>query len=117
MGLGDEVAQSLGLPVRKMRLLLLGIASLLAGAAVSFSGLLGFVGLLIPHMVRKLTGHEHRWLIPLSMLGGAVFVLLCDTAARTLFAPYELPVGILLSLIGGPFFLYLLLRHRKGGRS
>lgn len=117
LGLGDEVAQSLGLRVRRMRLLLLGLASLLAGAAVSFSGLLGFVGLLIPHMVRKWTGNEHRFLLPLSMLGGALFVLLCDTGARTLFAPYELPVGILLSLIGGPFFLCLLLKHRKGGRA
>ncbi|MBQ8536614.1 MAG: iron ABC transporter permease [Clostridia bacterium] len=117
MTLGDEVAQSLGLRVRRMRLVLLGLASLLAGAAVSFSGLLGFVGLLVPHIIRKWTGAEHRYLLPLSMLGGAVFVVLCDTAARTLFAPYELPVGILLSLIGGPFFLYLLLKHRKGGRT
>jgi len=116
LGLGDEVAASLGLRVRRMRLILLCLASLLAGAAVSFSGLLGFVGLLIPHMIRRVTGSEHRYLLPLSALGGGVFVLLCDTAARTLFAPYELPVGILLSLIGGPFFLYLLLKHRKGGR-
>ena len=117
LGLGDDVAASLGLRVRRMRLLLLGLASLLAGAAVSFSGLLGFVGLLVPHMVRRVTGSEHRYLLPLSALAGSAFVLLCDTAARTLFAPYELPVGILLSLIGGPFFLWLLLRQRKGGRA
>ncbi|MDO4355770.1 MAG: iron ABC transporter permease [Clostridia bacterium] len=117
LGLGDEVAQSLGLRVRRMRVLLLALASLLAGAAVSFSGLLGFVGLVVPHAVRRFTGGEHRALLPLSMLGGALFVLVCDIVARTAFAPYELPVGILLSLLGGPFFLLLLLKNHRGGRS
>lgn len=117
LSLGDEVAQSLGLRVRYMRILLLSLASLLAGAAVSFSGLLGFVGLVVPHAVRRFTGSEHRSLLPLSMLGGAVFVLVCDIVARNAFAPYELPVGILLSLLGGPFFLFLLLKSRRGMRE
>ena len=92
------------------------LAALLAGASVSFAGLLGFVGLLVPHMARRLVGSESRFLLPLSILLGAGFVTVCDLASRLLFAPYELPVGILMSLIGGPFFLILLLR-KKGGRS
>ena len=117
LALGDEVAASLGLRVRRTRVLLLAFASVLAGAAVSFAGLLGFVGLIVPHAVRRAVGGEHRHLLPLSMLGGALFTLLCDTAARTLFSPYEVPVGILLSLVGGPFFLFLLLKGRKGARA
>ena len=114
LALGDEVAQSVGLRVRRTRLLLLALAALLAGAAVSFSGLIGFVGLMVPHIIRRLNGGEHKTLLPLSMLGGAALMLLCDTIARTAFSPYELPVGILLSLGGGPFFLLLLLKQRKG---
>ena len=112
--LGDEAAQSVGLRVKGTRTALLLLASLLAGAAVSFSGLVGFVGLMSPHMVRRVVGGEHRKLLPLSMMTGAAMMLICDTAARTAFAPYELPVGILLSLVGGPFFLLMLL---KGGRA
>lgn len=117
LSLGDEVAASLGLRVKRTRVLLLAVASVLAGAAVSFAGLLGFVGLIVPHAVRRIVGGTHKPLLALSMLGGALFTLLCDTAARTLFAPYEVPVGILLSLVGGPFFLFLLLRSRKGART
>ena len=105
LSLGDEVAQS-----RNVQLI---IAAVLAGAAVSFSGLLGFVGLVVPHALRRVTGSEHRSLMPLSIIAGALFVLVCDTVARTAFAPYELPVGILLSFIGGPFFLVLLIRTRR----
>lgn len=115
LALGDETACALGMRTKPMRFFLLVIASLLAGGAVSFSGLLGFVGLLVPHILRRFTGARHRVLVPLSMLGGAVFVLLSDTLSRTLFAPYEIPVGILLALLGGPFFIFLLLT-RKGGR-
>lgn len=89
--------------------------TLLAGAAVSFAGLLSFVGLLAPHIARRLVGNNHRILLPAAMLLGAAFVVLCDVLARCLFAPFELPVGILLSLIGGPFFLGLLL-HGRGRR-
>lgn len=115
LALGDETARSLGMAVRPMRFLLLLTASLLAGSAVSFSGLLGFVGLIVPHILRRFVGQRHRLLVPLSAFGGAVFVLLCDTLSRTLFAPYEIPVGILLSLLGGPFFLFLLLTRKGGG--
>lgn len=114
--MGEETAQSLGMNVKAMRTALLVLAALLAGAAVSFAGLLGFVGLLVPHAMRKFSGSESKYLLPLCAMGGACFVTVCDTAARVLFAPYELPVGILLSVLGGPFFLGLLLK-RKGGRS
>lgn len=113
--MGEETAHSLGMNVKATRTLLLILAALLAGAAVSFAGLLGFVGLLVPHAMRKLTGSESRFLLPLCAIGGACFVTLCDTAARVIFAPYELPVGILMSVLGGPCFLILLLK-RKGGR-
>ena len=95
------------------RFLLLLLASVLAGSAVSFAGLLGFVGLLAPHICRRFVGGAHQRLIPACALGGATLVLLCDLAARLLFAPYELPVGIILSLVGGPFFLMLILGQRK----
>lgn len=116
LALGSETAQSLGLAVSKFRILFLILAALLAGAAVSFAGLLGFVGLIVPHAARKLVGGECRRLLPLCALGGAGFVTLCDLAARLAFSPYELPVGILLALLGGPAFLFLLLK-RKGGRG
>ena len=113
--LGEESAASLGLHVGRVRFFAILAAALLAGAAVSFSGLLGFAGLLVPHMARRLVGSDNRWLLPAAALLGGSFVLLCDVLARVLFAPFELPVGIVMSLLGGPFFLYLLLR-RKGGR-
>ena len=116
LALGEETAHSLGMSVERTRTLLLIMAAMLAGASVSFAGLLGFVGLIVPHMARRLVGSESRYLVPLCALGGAGFVTLCDLGARLLFAPYELPVGILLSVIGGPFFIFLLLRS-KGGRS
>ena len=115
LALGDETAQSLGLPVRQMRKLLLLLSAMLAGAAVSFGGLLGFVGLIVPHAVKKLSGSESRFHLPLCAMIGGAFVTVCDLASRLLFAPFELPVGILLSVLGGPFFL-LLLWKRKGGR-
>ena len=111
--LGEESAAGLGLHVGRTRFLAV-LAALLAGAAVSFSGLLGFVGLLVPHMARRLVGGDNRWLLPVSALLGGSFVLLCDVTARLLFAPFELPVGIVMSLLGGPFFLHLLLRRKKG---
>ena len=114
--LGRESAQSLGLRAGRMRILLLAVAAALAGAAVSFAGLLGFVGLIVPHIMRRLVGDESRLLLPGCAMGGAVMLLLCDLASRMLFRPYELPVGIALSFIGGPFFVWLLLRQRKGRR-
>lgn len=114
MGLGEETARGLGLNVRRMRTLLLILSAMLAGAAVSFGGLLGFVGLIVPHGVRKLAGTESRYLLPLCAVLGGAFVTACDLTARMVFAPYELPVGILLSVLGGPVFLWLLWK-RKGG--
>ena len=114
LSLGDETACDLGLPVRRYRLLFLLLAALLAGAAVSFAGLLGFVGLIVPHLAAKLVGRESRFLLPMAALCGAALVTLCDLAARLLFLPYELPVGILMAVLGGPVFLVLLLRHRGG---
>ncbi len=114
LSLGDETARSLGLPVRRTRGVLLVLAAVLAGAAVSFAGLLGFVGLVVPHMVRQATGSESRRTIPLCALGGALLVTVCDLLSRLVFAPFELPVGIVISILGGPFFLVLLLRQRGG---
>lgn len=114
ISLGEDTAQGLGMPVKKMRTLFLVLSALLAGAAVSFSGLLGFVGLIIPHVGRKLVSNESGKLLPFCALCGAGFVTLCDLFARTLFSPYEIPVGILMSFIGGPFFLYLLIKRRGG---
>lgn len=116
LSLGEETARSLGMSTRNMRTLFLILSAMLAGASVSFAGLLGFVGLIIPHAVRHLAGSESRILLPLCTVVGAGFVTACDLAARLLFAPYELPVGILLSILGGPFFLVLLVK-RKGGRA
>ena len=115
--LGRETAQSLGLPVRRLRLLLLALAAALAGAAVSFAGLLGFVGLLVPHIMRRLVGGDSVHLLLSSALGGAGLLTLCDLLSRLLFAPFELPLGVVLSLAGGPFFLWLLLGQRRGGRG
>ena len=116
LALGRETAQSLGLPARRLQLILLALAAALAGAAISFAGLLGFVGLIVPHIARRLVGEESRFLLPASALGGAALLTACDVLARLLFAPYELPVGIVLSFVGGPFFIWLLLRQR-GGRT
>jgi iron complex transport system permease protein len=114
LGLGDETAQSLGLNVRLFRFIFLVLAAALCGAAVSFAGLLGFVGLIVPHSARLLLpGASKRTLISATALLGASFLILCDTAARTLFAPYELPVGILIAFMGAPFFLYLIIKERR----
>ena len=115
LGLGEDVARSLGLRVGAVRFLLLVISSVLAGCVVSYAGLLSFAGLIVPHIGRKLFGNDARILIPCSALLGGSFVMLCDLLGRVLFAPYELPTGIIMAFVGGPFFLYLLLR-RKGGR-
>ena len=102
MALGDDTAHALGMNVGACRLAMLGLAAVLAGAAVSFAGLLGFVGLIIPHLVRFFVGHDNRIVLPLSAVSGAAFVVVCDLLARVLFAPYEVPVGILMAFLGGP---------------
>ena len=117
LSLGEEMAQGLGLSVRRMRTLFLALAALLAGASVSFAGLLGFVGLIIPNLVRRLTGGESRRLLPICAFGGAAFVTLCDCTARVLFAPYEIPSGIVMSVIGAPFFIFLLFSRRRSSTN
>lgn len=113
--LGRETAQSLGLPAKWLRLALLMLAAALAGAAVSFAGLLGFVGLLVPHIMRRVIGEDSFPLLLSSALGGGLLLTACDLASRLLFAPFELPLGVVLSLAGGPFFIWLLLKQRRGG--
>jgi len=113
VSLGEEAAQSLGMNVVLIRFLLILTAAILAGAAVSFAGLLGFVGLIVPHAIRFLIGNDNLFLVPASAFGGAAFVILCDLLSRIAFAPYELPVGILLSFLGGPFFIYLVIHNRR----
>ncbi len=113
LSLGAVTAASLGQNIALLRFILLVIASALAGAAVSFAGLLGFVGLLVPHIVRRRTGNRHGALLPQSAMLGALLVLMCDLFARTAFAPYEIPVGIVLSLVGGTFFIFLVLSGKR----
>lgn len=108
--LGDEDAHYLGVDVRRTQLQLLLLSALLVGAAVAVTGVIGFIGLVIPHLLRMRVGADHRWLLPGSALGGACLLLLADTLARTLVAPAEMPVGLLTSLLGGPYFLWLILR-------
>ena len=116
LSLGDEVAQGLGLDVRRYRGLAVLCAAMLAAAAVSVCGLLGFVGLIVPNLVRMLSRGSLRITLVSSMLGGAVLLVTCDLLARMLFFPYELPAGLLLSCLGAPFFILLLVR-RRGGRQ
>jgi len=106
--LGDEVASGLGLSVERTRLALTVVAALLAASAVSVAGLLGFVGLVVPHSARLIIGSDYRFLIPASALLGIAVITVSDTLARTLFSPVELPVGIIMAFAGAPFFLYLL---------
>lgn len=113
--LGDEVAKGLGLNVERTRFIFIILSSLLAGAAVSAVGLLGFVGLMVPHIARLFIGSDYRYLFPGSIFLGGIVVMLCDTLARVLFAPMEIPVGIIMSALGAPFFLFLL--RRKGAVS
>ena len=105
---GEESAMLLGVNVERLRVSLLIAASLLTGLAVAVSGVIGFVGLIVPHMMRLLFGSDHRLLLPASLLFGAAFMLAADTAARTLLAPTELPVGVVTAILGAPFFIYLL---------
>ena len=110
---GDTAAATLGVDIARLRWLLLGGTALLTGVLVSIGGAIGFVGLIVPHVVRLMTGSRHRVLLPLAMLLGASFMIWTDTAARSLFAPRELPVGIITALLGAPIFLAVLLRYRR----
>ena len=110
---GDTSAASLGVDVARTRWVMLTATALLTGAMVAVSGAIGFVGLVLPHAVRLVVGVGHRALLPLSALTGAIFLIWCDTAARSLFDPRELPVGIVTAILGTPVFVALLLRARS----
>ena len=112
LALGEEAALQLGVPVGRHQRVLLLATSLMVGAAVSAAGLVGFVGLIIPHLLRLVLGPDHRLLVPAAALGGAAFLVLCDTCARTLLGGRELPVGAVTAVAGGPLFLALLRRHQ-----
>lgn len=113
MQLDEEQAQQLGINVERIKLILLAAATLITAAAVSFVGTIGFVGIIIPHAVRLVWGADHRFLLPLSVLTGAIFLILADLIARTVLAPTEVPIGVITALTGAPFFLYLLRRRRR----
>ncbi len=113
MLLGDTRASELGVDVERFKRLVLASGSLLTAAAVSVSGLIGFVGLMVPHAVRLVLGPDHRLLVPASVLGGAMVMVLADLVARTILAPVEIPVGIVTALVGGPFFVWLLVRGER----
>lgn len=110
---GEEVARSLGVDVARTKWLLLLSSSLLTASAVAVSGVVGFVGLIVPHLLRLLVGPSHRALLPLSFLAGAAFLVLADGVARTALAPEELSLGVVTAFVGAPFFLFLLRRHRR----
>src|SRR4051812_41264266 len=110
---GEELAASRGVDLMRLRLTILLVTSLMIGALVAVVGPIGFVGLMVPHMLRRGVGHDHLLLAPACLLGGGAFLTLCDLGARTLMAPAELPVGVITALLGGPFFLWLLVWRRK----
>ena len=111
--IGEEGASYLGINVEREKFFILGIGSLLTACAVSLAGLIGFVGLIIPHAIRLVLGPDHRFLLPASAAAGAIFLVIADLLARTLLSPAEIPVGVLTALIGAPFFIYLLRRARR----
>lgn len=112
--LGDEEAHYLGVDVKRTQRVLLVLSALIVAASVAVSGVIGFVGLVVPHLIRMCLGGDHRWLLPGAGLAGAILMLVADTLARTLVAPAEMPVGLLTSLLGAPWFLWLILRRREG---
>jgi iron complex transport system permease protein len=113
MVIGEENAQALGVNVPRVRLILLALSSLMTASAVSVAGAIGFVGLIVPHMLRLVIGPDHRVLLPASLIGGAAFLVFADAVARSVIAPEVLPVGTVTALVGGPFFLFLLWRNRR----
>ncbi len=113
MQLDEEQARQLGVNVEQLKIVLLIIATLITAAAVSFVGIIGFVGIIVPHAVRLIWGPDYRFLLPLSMLTGAIFLILVDLLSRTMMAPSEIPVGVITAIAGAPFFLYLLRRKAR----
>jgi iron complex transport system permease protein len=114
MTAGEEAALHLGVDVGRAKLVCFLVVSLVIGLVVAFSGLIGFVGLVIPHLCRMIFGSDHRLLLPVSALGGAIFLIAADTLARTVISPSELPVGVITAFLGAPFFIYLL--RKRGSR-
>lgn len=114
---GEELAASRGVEINRVKTILFFAASLMVGAVVAVCGPIGFVGLMAPHICRLLIGPDHRYLTPATLLFGGAFLILCDTLARTVMAPTELPVGIITALLGGPFFLWLLLGRRSAAEA
>jgi len=112
---GDDQAYQMGLNVRRAKIIIIVAASLVTAAAVSFAGIIGFVGLIVPHVVRMWWGVDYRRIIPLSILGGASALLFADVLARVVIAPQELPLGIVTALVGAPFFLWVLRRAKNQG--
>ncbi|MDD2637597.1 MAG: iron ABC transporter permease, partial [Methanothrix sp.] len=113
MSAGEEVAVSLGINVNRVRVTCLTLTTILTASVIAFTGVIGFIGLVSPHVCRLLIGNDHRYLIPCSGLIGALLLLASDTACRTMISPTEIPVGIVTSFIGVPFFLYLLVRRKR----
>ena len=113
---GDEAAASLGIDTQKLKKILIVVSSLLVAASVSVSGTIGFVGLIIPHCMRLIIGSDHKILLPFSYLGGASFMIICDTIARTIAEPTEIPVGVITAVFGAPYFIYLLYRNNRNER-
>ena len=110
---GEDTAKSLGVEVEKVKKILLFVSTLIVAACVSVSGIIGFVGLIIPHIVRLVVGADHRKLLPFSVVFGAIFMIICDTTARVIISPSEVPVGAVTALLGVPFFIYLLVKNNK----
>jgi iron complex transport system permease protein len=112
---GEEVAFHLGVEVETAKRILFVAASTMVGACVAVAGMIGFVGLIVPHMMRMIVGPDHRYLLPASALSGAILLLVTDSLARTLAPPLEIPVGALTALLGAPYFVYLLRRRQQSG--
>lgn len=115
LALGEQEAKSVGVPVVALRMLLLFVAAFTTAIAVCVSGTIGFIGLIVPHIMRIMVGPEHRWLLPCSAIGGALFLVFCDTLGRMIFPPNEIRVGIMTALLGAPYFLYLLRKAQQAG--
>jgi len=113
LSMGEEAAFHFGISPKLSSLIILGTASLLTASAVALSGIIGFVGLIIPHILRKIFGACHRRLFPVSFIAGGIFLMICDTFARTAIYPTEIPVGVITASLGGPFFIWLINRKRN----
>jgi iron complex transport system permease protein len=115
--LGEEGARSLGMNTEAVKRILLALAAIVTGAAISLSGPIGFIGLLVPHLLRLVVGPDHRGLLPAAALGGALFLILCDLAGRVVVPPFEIRVGVITAVLGSPYLLWLIVRSQARGRA